>query len=84
MAPRRCSIGSALAVWLSPAGKVAFLNACVHGLNLAPLLPEGGKPLTWIGSFYGLGGTTATAFVGAALLAFFYDRLAACGRAGGT
>ncbi|ANX03953.1 DUF5676 family membrane protein [Immundisolibacter cernigliae] len=77
-------MGSALAVWLSPAGKVVFLNACVHGLNLAPLLPESGKPLTWTGFFYGLGGTTATASVGAALLAFFYNRLAACGRAGGT
>lgn len=63
---------------------LAFLNAWVHGMDLAPLLPESGKPLTWTGFFYGLGGTTATAFVAAALLAFFYNRLAACGRAGGT
>ncbi len=75
----------AAAVLVSAQGTLAFFNAWVHGIDLAPLLPAGGKPLTWSGFFYGLGATTATAYLSGALLAFFYNRLA-CGssRAGAT
>lgn len=72
----------ALAVWLSLAGMLAYFDARVRGVDLAPLLPVGSKPLTWDGSFYGLGG--ATAFVSGTLLAFFCKLLAGGARDGRT
>lgn len=67
------SLVCAVAVYLFPDGMVNFVNAWVHGLDLAILRTD--KPWTLGGLAYGVFGVSLTGFLSGALFASSYNLL---------
>lgn len=70
------SVVCTVAVFLFPDGTVGFVNAWVHGLDLALLMTD--KPWTLGGLAYGLFGVTLTGFLAGALFAVCYNLIGRC------
>lgn len=70
------SLVCAVAVYLFPDGMVNFVNAWVHGLDLAILRSD--KPWTLGGLAYGLFGVSLTGFLSGALFASCYNLMGKC------
>ena len=71
------SIACAVAVAISPEATIAFFNSFTHGIDLAKLIPPGGRPVS-IGQV--IAGALSLAIVGlaaGAMIAGFYNLLVA-------
>ena len=71
------SIACAVAVAISPEATIAFFNSFTHGIDLAKLIPTGGRPVS-IGQV--VAGAVSLAIVGfaaGAMIAGFYNLLVA-------
>jgi hypothetical protein len=69
------SVVCAVAVVLSPEATVAFFNSFTHGIDLARVVPPGGRPVTVGQVVGGAAALGAVGFSGGAVLAGCYSLL---------
>ena len=71
------SVACAVAVAISPEATIAFFNSFTHGIDLAKLVSPGGRPVSIGQVIAGAVSLATVGFAAGAMIAGFYNLLAA-------
>ena len=74
------STACAVAVAISPEATIAFFNSFMHGVDLAKLIPAGGRPVSIGQAIAGAVGLAIVGFAAGGMLAGFYNLMEAGSR----